>query len=201
MTAVTQVERLDADLPPGVFTLSFDDGPSSEWTPAILDLLAHHRKRAMFFVTGSYLYGRSAIVERMHSDGHTIGVHGYSHKRLTTLPNREVRLELKVTQDLVQHQVGVRPSLFRAPFFDADERVLAIAADLGLTHVDANLVPEDWMALDPVALAGVVLDELRPGSVVSLHDGVPPDGGSTNCTQDRLVTVDAVRLILEGMRA
>lgn len=181
-------------------TLTFDDGPS-EWTPAILDHLAKHRAHAMFFVTGQAIFGRADILRRAHAEGHTFGNHGYTHARLTSLDDHDLRMELLATSELVEFVTGVRPTLFRAPYFDAQDRELVAAAALGMTHVEASIVPDDWASCDPEAIARVVLDELRPASVVSLHDGIPPRGGSEMCTDTRQPTVDAVALILEGMRA
>lgn len=179
-----------------VFT--FDDGPS-EWTPLILDLLRACNQRAMFFLTGQYVRANAETIRRAYAEGHRIGNHGWSHRRLTTLTDEESRAEIVQTQTEIRAVLGVAPRVWRAPFFDAGERELATAKGLGLRHVEANLIPDDWMATNPEALAIGILAELRPGSVVSLHDGVPPDGGSQRCTASREVTVEALRLVLEGM--
>lgn len=187
--------------PPGVHTLSFDDGPS-EWTPQILDLLSRSTQKATFFCVGQMMLepGAAQTVRRIHVEGHTLGNHSWSHRRLTELDDEEVRLELASTSQLIALVTGSDPTLFRAPYFGTDERVDRIAAALGMTHVGATCIPDDWATDDAEAVARVVLSELRPGAVVSLHDGIPPDGGSSSCTQSRQPTVEAVRLILEGMR-
>lgn len=181
------------------FTLTFDDGPS-EWTDPILDLLAKHNHRAMFFVTGENadsVDGR-ARVAREFADGHVVGVHGWSHRRLTLLTRAEIRAELADTASLLESVTLDKPSLFRPPFFARDDRVVEIAFDLGMHYCGASLTPDDWMAIDAKALAQRVLGGLVDGSIVSLHDGIPPDGGSSSCTDSRAVTVEAVRLILEA---
>lgn len=182
-------------------TLTFDDGPSI-WTPQILDRLAEHGKHAMFFLVGHSMLnpGSAKIVRRIHEEGHTLGNHSWTHRRLTDLVDIDVRGELESTSELIALVTGSAPTLFRAPYFGRDDRVDAIAAELGMTHVGASCVPDDWATDDAEAVARVVLSELRPGAVVSLHDGIPPDGGSQRCTQSRQPTVEAVRLILEGMR-
>lgn len=183
-----------------VHTLTFDDGPSV-WTSKILDLLARHDRQATFFVTGQHIVEHAPLLLRMRDEGHQIGNHGFSHRRLTDLDDLTVHVELGETSMLIESVTGQPPTLFRAPYFGTDERVNGIAADLGLTHVGASCVPDDWATDDAEAVARVVLSELRPGAVVSLHDGIPPDGGSQRCTQSRQPTVEAVRLILEGMQA
>lgn len=176
--------------------LSFDDGPHPEFTPEILDLLYASDVQATFFVVGESIVRNDWIVSRMAEEGHTVGVHGLTHRRLTELDDHDVRAELGVTAELIHLITGTWPPVWRAPYFDADPRCLAIGESLGLRHVGADIVPDDWMAVDGEALAAVVLAEVFPGSVVCLHDGVPPRGGSTHCTDSRQPTVDALRLIL-----
>lgn len=180
------------------FTLTFDDGPS-EWTDPLLDVLDEYQVRATFFVTGASIYGRAKTLMRMSALGHEIGNHGYSHARLTGLTEDEVRNELLATQDLVEHVTGSRPTVWRAPYYDAGPREIRIANLIGLHQIGATIIPDDWMEADPEAIARVVLDEIAHGAVVSLHDGVPPNGGSDRCLASRQPTVDAVRLILEGV--
>lgn len=177
---------------------TFDDGPS-EWTAAILDLLEQHNRRAIFFCTGMHVDAHSEIVRRAFKEGHRIGNHAWSHRRLSTLTPFEIRSELTDTNAAIYRAIGIRPRVWRAPYFDAGATGEAIGKDLGMRFVGANLIPDDWMATDPEALAAVVLSEIKPGSVVSLHDGIPPDGGSAACTDSREVTTEALRLILEGM--
>lgn len=182
---------------------TFDDGPSI-WTMPIVRLLDRAGLQGLFFVTGQQVLapGGVEILRQLDVHGHRIGVHGWTHRRLTEfLTEGEIRNELSWTQELVTGLTGTRPVLFRAPYYGTSLLVNEIALSMGMTHVDASLIPDDWCATDPEALAAVILSELQPDSVVSLHDGIPPDGGSSSCTQDRLVTIEALRLVLEGMRA
>lgn len=182
--------------------LSFDDGPS-EWTPQILDLLAAHDVKATFFVVGQSIDGRHDIVRRIRDEGHTLGNHTFTHRRLTTLVDADVVLELAATQYLIEARFGLSPLVWRAPFYGTDEAIDRIAFGLSLDHVGADIVPEDCFTddVDQIALrvlAGIPFVDGRP-AVVSLHDGIPPDGGSSSCTQSRQPTVDAVRIILETL--
>lgn len=182
--------------------LSFDDGPS-EWTPAILDLLAEHDATATFFVVGQQIKGRDKTLERTVADGHRVGVHTWTHPRLTDLADDDVHAELSRTQQAVYLWTGWQPRVWRAPFYATSPRINLIALGLGLEHVGADIVPEDCFTddADKIALrvvAGIPFVEGRP-AVASLHDGIPPDGGSSSCTKSRQPTVDAVRLILEAL--
>lgn len=184
--------------------LTFDDGPSELWTPQILDLLAAHDVKATFFVIGAQLEGREGIVRRAGYDGHVVGNHTWTHPRLTDpgLSDNAIRAELRDTSRHVEYIVGKTPAVWRAPFFGMDERVDAIARDFGLAHVGADIVPEDCFTNDALFIAERVIEAARnrdDSPVVCLHDGIPPDGGSSSCTQSRQPTVDAVRIILEAL--
>ena len=177
--------------------LTFDDGPS-EWTFPILDLLAEHHALATFFVVGQQIEGREHIIASIHDLGHTVGVHSWSHARLTAIPLSGARVELAKTADAIARVTGERPQVWRAPYFATDEAVDGVAAELGLVHQGADVIPDDWRLDDPEVIARIVLDEARGGEIVCLHDGIPPDGGSEHCTASRQTTVDAVRMILES---
>lgn len=59
--------------------LTFDDGPGSRLTPAILDILAEHNVKATFFLLGRNIVGREGIVRQIAEQGHQICSHGYDH--------------------------------------------------------------------------------------------------------------------------
>lgn len=178
--------------------LTFDDGPS-EWTPQILDLLAEFVVQATFFVIGQHIEGNEGILLRADYEGHAIGNHTWSHPRLTgpAMTSNTIRRELKDTSAKIADVTGTWPAAWRAPYYAADGRALSIAADLGLTrHVGSDIVPDDWMLDDAEEIARRVLRD--NDGIVTLHDGIPPGGGSARCTSSRQPTVDAVRLILEA---
>lgn len=185
--------------------LTFDDGPS-EWTPAILDLLAEHNQKATFFVIGQHVVANEGILLRMDYEGHAIGNHTWSHPRLTDAEtSTKIWREFRETSAAIAKVTGTWPAAWRAPYFAHDDRVDLIAREFGLTrHIGADIVPEDCFTEDAVLIAERVLHRHAAGddqhsAIVSLHDGIPPDGGSEHCTQSRQPTVDAVRMILEAL--
>lgn len=60
--------------------LTFDDGPSTEVTPKILDILKKYNIKATFFVLGNRVKANPDLVKREYEEGHYIANHGYSHK-------------------------------------------------------------------------------------------------------------------------
>lgn len=176
--------------------LTFDDGPS-EWTGRILDLLNGAGAAATFFVVGQRVdteRGRM-LVRRMHYEGHEVGNHTYSHTRVTAMLSDDLRSSLLATSDAITHAGAPKPTLWRAPHFDTDQRTTAIARDLGMRHVACQIDPGDWADSDPEAIYNRVARLLSNKAIIDLHDGIPPDGGTG--TDSRQPTVDAVQMLLD----
>ena len=179
--------------------LTFDDGPS-RWTPLVLDLLREHDARATFFVIGERVRERPDDVRRIAAEGHELGSHTLTHPRLTEIPDDEVRAEISGGVQAAQEVIGRRLPLFRAPGFHADERVLEIVSELELVAVFADVDPEDWRpGVDSHTIFRLVLDEIRPGAIVDLHDGYPPP--PTSARDDCTPTVEALEHLLPCLRA
>ena len=88
---------------------------------------------------------------------------------------------------------------FRAPRYDVDDRVKAIAGRLGLKHTRGDVTPPDYDERSSAAfISTFVLQRVRPGAVVGLHDGVPPHKIGSGAS--RQATVDAMRLIVPRLR-
>ena len=175
--------------------LTFDDGPSS-WTPEILDLLAEHDARATFFVIGSVAASGLPVLERALAAGHELANHTWSHPSLAhECDEPRVRDELERTSAELQRLTGLTPTRFRAPRYEVDARVEAIAADLGLVHTRGDITPPDWQDGIPArVIATLVLQQLAPDTVIGLHDGVPPTEVRPDRT--RAATVAALAVVL-----
>jgi peptidoglycan/xylan/chitin deacetylase (PgdA/CDA1 family) len=75
------------------------------------------------------------MVQAEYMAGHQLSVHTWSHPYLTKLTNEEIVAELGWTKQVIKDVVGVTPNTFRPPYGDIDDRVRAIAAQMGLTPV------------------------------------------------------------------
>ncbi|CAN5504936.1 hypothetical protein BH09VER1_BH09VER1_54960 [soil metagenome] len=150
--------------------LTFDDGPSDLATGRILDLLAKSGYRATFFVIGERISGRSAILRRAIADGHEIGNHSWSHKNMTKLNLDEVKAEISSTNRAIQDSCGTTPVLFRPPFGRTNTTVDKMAAENNLKRVLWNIDSMDWNDRCGNQISTKVINEVRNGSVILLHD-------------------------------
>ncbi|HOX42454.1 MAG TPA: glycosyltransferase [Myxococcota bacterium] len=185
--------------PPKQVVFTFDDGPSEEWTPRILEVLEQTKAPAAFFVIGEQVLRFPELVEDASEAGHFIGNHTFLHPHLEELTPQESLAELASTQRLIEGLTGRRTSLFRAPYtadvIIDDEKGLApmrTALEAGYVVVGANVDSQDWKLPDGLAIAARVVAEIERGAgqVVLFHDG----GG------DRSATVEAVRLLVPALR-
>jgi peptidoglycan-N-acetylglucosamine deacetylase len=179
--------------------LTFDDGPST-WTGPILEALEAGGAHGTFFVLGDAIAGREANLTQMRDNGHEVGNHSRSHARLDLLDPGSVRAELEYTNHAIADVLGHPPRLFRPPHYCGSDLVHRIAAELGLPiAVYASVWPEDWNAESGEEIAEHVLTRLRPGSIVTLHDGRPATEAPEASRADREPTLEAVRRLVPAL--
>lgn len=189
---------------PGKVSLTFDDGPSAEWTPKVLDILKQKNVKATFFIVGENGETNPRLLQRVLADGHEIGNHTFTHPNIAQASGEGARLELNATQRLVQALTGRSIRLFRPPFFgDAEPttpeeiRAVKIAQSLGYATVGLRVDPDDWAGPSADTIVKRIMDRMNDtnpetrGQVILLHDA----GG------DRSQTVAALPRIIDGLRA
>ncbi|AZV57708.1 polysaccharide deacetylase family protein [Clostridium sp. AWRP] len=96
--------------------LTFDDGPSTEVTPKILDTLKEENVKATFFIIGCKIQGREDIVKRIFNEGNSIGLHTYTHKSSKIYSSSDSFLdEMNKTSIEIEKVVGFAPKIIRFP--------------------------------------------------------------------------------------
>jgi cellulose synthase/poly-beta-1,6-N-acetylglucosamine synthase-like glycosyltransferase/peptidoglycan/xylan/chitin deacetylase (PgdA/CDA1 family) len=184
--------------------LTFDDGPDPVFTPKILDILAHEKVKASFFIIGQSAQANGGIVKRIVAEGHDIGNHSYTHPNLGEVPARMTDLELNATQRLIESLTGRSTRLFRAPYFgDAEPTTpdevepAERAARLGYLSIGLRVDPDDWALPGADAIVRRTMDALLStnpdvqGQIILLHDG----GG------DRRQTIEALPRLIASIKA
>lgn len=95
--------------------LSFDDGPS-RCTQPILDVLAKHKVKATFFVMATRDPGHMHLYKEMIKQGHTLGLHTYSHNYAKIYRSEEAYFkDLQKLEEFLKKEVGVTPKILRFP--------------------------------------------------------------------------------------
>ena len=180
--------------------LTFDDGPNPDATPLILDALRERRVHATFFILGSHAERWPTLVRRVADEGHTIGNHGYFHRKLHFKSPAYVRRDLELGTQAIVKACGVRPSLFRAPHGFRSPWVTAIARSLGQRTVGWSLGVWDSDCPGVDVIAQRTIDGARSGSILLLHDGDGYDPRGDRVQTARAVPLIVDRLLAQGYR-
>lgn len=160
-------------------TLSFDNGPTPDVTPLVLDVLARRGVKSTFFVIGEKLaHGNNrALSERAHAEGHWIGNHTWSHSLPFGLMTPDAA---NAEFDRTQAAIGplAHPHRYFRPYGQGgnlDNRLLSRPVLDHLARQKATIVlwsalPRDWQ--DPEGWVERALDQVtaRPWSLMVLHD-------------------------------
>ena len=177
--------------------LTFDDGPDPVYTPEILDILKEKDVRATFFLIGKNVSSYPKIAQRMAQEGHSIGSHTYSHKSLIPLSAKNTYREIKNAEAAIEEATGIRPTLFRPLRGVYSGYARELLKEERYTLVLWDLSAVDWAELAPKRIVANVVNKVKPGSIILLHDSgdlITYRGG------DRHSTVKALPEIIDKLR-
>jgi len=153
--------------------LTFDDGPSPNFTPLVLDRLAKFGISATFFVVGRFVLQHRSTLRQIHAAGHRIGNHSLTHPRFGFLSYRAVRDEIRFCQHAVEDCIGVTPTEFRPPLGRVTPGVILAARSAGVQLVNWSVDTNDWRCRDEADAARCAEETAalaRPRDVILLHD-------------------------------
>ncbi|HEX4034413.1 MAG TPA: polysaccharide deacetylase family protein [Solirubrobacteraceae bacterium] len=164
--------------------LTFDDGPAPD-TERLLDILAEHDCRAVFFLLGKQVAARAQLVRRMSAEGHTLGNHTWDHPDLRQLSLSAVREQLRRTSEVIETAAGVAPRYFRPPFGYSNAAIDALAGGLGLSKMMWTVGTDDWRDPGVPAIAASICGA-PANAVVLLHDGPRRRGQTVQAVAEAL---------------
>ena len=185
-------EETQVDCP--LVAITFDDGPRRSTTSDLLDGLAARGVQATFFLIGGQIEGCEDLVERMEAEGHQIGIHSFDHKAITALNDLDFAAQVDREREALEAILGREDFPLRPPYGEVDAAVEKRApGPIILWSVD----PEDWRYQDAEKVTEHILDHVRDGSVILLHDIYPTSVDAAIAVVDALhregflfVTVD-----------
>lgn len=130
--------------------LTFDDGPSSS-TDAILDILKENDIKATFFVLGKTDEKSRKAYQRIVAEGHTLGMHSYSHKYNEIYESKESFVkDLTALQEYLYEVTGVWSRYYRFPGGSSNtvskvdmQELITYLNESGITYFDWNAASGD----------------------------------------------------------
>lgn len=185
-TATREVKvYVDSVNSPDRVYLTFDDGPSSEVTARILDILAANNAKATFFILNYGATGRQ-LIQRMINEGHTVAIHGYSHDYATIYASDDAFMNnIYALRDKLLFDFGYNATILRFPGGSSNmvsasysegimSRLAVRVEQEGFSYFDWNVSSGDASstALSSAEIYRNVTNGLRRGrsNVVLMHD-------------------------------
>lgn len=197
--AMDDSNSLDVGDHPKVY-LTFDDGPS-ENTSKILDILKERGIKATFFVIGQEDEESKALYQRIVAEGHTLGMHSFSHKYDVIYKSLEsFQEDMEHLRSYLEEVTGVTPTIMRFPGGSSNQvsnvdirELIRYVKEQGITYYDWNVVSGDATSqvYTPDELVANVMDDVvkYDTSVVLMHDSSP-----------KATTVDALGPMIDQLQ-
>ena len=156
--------KIDPSKP--MVALTFDDGPSA-YTKDILDQLEKYGVHATFFVVGERVSTYASTIKRAYSLGCEIGNHSWSHPNLASISVKTMQSEISRTDEAIEKVIGKKTTLLRPPYGSVDSDVRNYA---GKPLIHWSIDTLDWKTRNSSKTISSVLNNVRDGSIVLMHD-------------------------------
>ncbi|MEY2242542.1 bifunctional polysaccharide deacetylase/glycosyltransferase family 2 protein [Streptomyces sp. BF23-18] len=185
-------------VPKKTIVLTFDDGPTPNWTPEVLKVLEKNDVEATFFLVGSMVSRYPGVVKNLVDQGNEVGIHTFTHVDLSYQSTARLQRELKQTQLALAGAAGITTTLFRAPYSSEISAVDNYSwpvykelGGLGYTSVFVDTDSDDWKKPGVSKIVQWATPKKNQGAIVLMHDA----GG------DRSQTVEALDTYIKKMKA
>ena len=166
LVPVYRVSRSDKAI-----ALTIDAAWNADKTSFILDTLDKYQIKATFFLCGVWVKAYPDKVREIAARGHEIGNHSLTHPHLNRLSAEEIRKEISALDDEIERLTGKRTTLFRAPFGEYNDTVVATVRDMGYEVVQWNLDTVDWKeGRSSDTILNAVIPKLSDGSIILSHN-------------------------------
>lgn len=193
---ITSVETSDP-----VAALTFDDGPSAEYTPRLLSILEENGARATFFMVGEAAARYPDVVRLVAKGGHAIGNHCRNHVYLPGMRSRLRRLRQLWACSRATAPYGSR--VFRPPYGAHNDKILFDAHILGYKVILWCASAQDWVPQKAEEIEHKIIERVKPGTIFLLHDGMypSPDKDARQSTQwDRTPMLEGLEKALRALK-
>ncbi len=151
-------------------SLTFDAAWGNEDTQQLIDILGKYGVRATFFVVGDWAEKYPESVKALHEAGHEVMNHSNHHDHFNSLSAEAITADVSAASDRIEAVTGVRPTLFRCPYGEYDDHVIAALERMGVTAVQWDVDSLDWKDYDAKTIYARVTGKVQPGSIVLFHN-------------------------------
>jgi peptidoglycan/xylan/chitin deacetylase (PgdA/CDA1 family) len=147
--------------------LTYDDGPSSAYTPKVLDMLKQHDIKVTFFLVGNRISTTPSSVKRMAQEGHEIGYHTWGHTFFFNMTAKQIKDDFEKFQTAVYNASGSKATVYRAPGGNITDTALKT---IPLPHIMWSVDTRDWETRNAESVKKAVINGLKDGAIILVHD-------------------------------
>ncbi len=152
--------------------LSFDVAWGASNIDEILSILDKHNIKATFFLVGSWVDDNEKLVSQIYDKGHEIGNHSNTHANTKELSEKNIVEEIQLASEKIEKITGDKPTLYRPPFGDVDNKTLEVCKSLGYKVIKWDVDSMDWKEIGPNHVIERVMKSSEPGSIVLFHSNI-----------------------------
>ncbi|WP_216651715.1 polysaccharide deacetylase family protein [Paenibacillus sp. NEAU-GSW1] len=149
--------------------LTFDDGPDSRYTTAILDILKEKGVKATFFVVGQQVEKEPETLKRIVDEGHAVGNHTMNHKQLPKLTDKQMKQEIESADKLIEKVIGYKPTMVRAPYGAVSDALKKYMKSENRQLVGWNVDTRDWAGTSVSDMRSMIKEKAKPGAIILMH--------------------------------
>lgn len=153
-----------------VLSISFDASWGADKTIPILDILDKYNVKTTFFLVGGWVDKYPEMLKEIVARGHEIGNHSDTHPHMSQQSEADIRKELHNMSDKVEKLTGVRPTLFRPPYGDYNNRVVTVSRAEGYECVQWSIDSLDWKDRGTADIIKQCTYRVQPGDIVLFHN-------------------------------
>ena len=148
--------------------LTFDDGPSKDTTPALLEIFKKYNVKASFFLTGKSITEETVKYSEMaYAMGCELCNHSENHKGMSSLSDEEIVEEVNIAEEKIKQITGKNTVFFRPPYIDYNNRMMELIDKIFICGDGA----EDWLPeISAEERFDRITKQVKNGSVILLHD-------------------------------
>ena len=162
---IYRVDRADNKI-----SVSFDCAWGTEYTDKILEILDEYEVKATFFAVEFWAEKYPDYCKKIVAAGHSVQTHSKTHPHMSKLSKDEIKAELASSKAAIEKITGEKVTLFRPPFGDYNDKVIAAAEEEGLYSVQWDVDSLDWKNLSAKEIAARVISRAKSGSIILMHN-------------------------------
>lgn len=153
-----------------LIALTFDAAWGADKTQGILDIMQKFDAKGTFFLVGFWIDKYADETKAIAEAGFDIGNHSRNHLNMPKLSDGEIKAEIEYVNDKVVELTGKRPTYFRAPFGDYNDRLVSAVESLGMVEVQWSIDSLDWKGLSAKQIYDRIIPKAKSGDIVLFHN-------------------------------